>query len=76
MQFLPIYMQYKWNATQAAAEDLDARFDLKLMLLENATQAMLDAQQLKTTIPAQKERMTNLLGANNLQIPLITSKQL
>ncbi len=75
-QYLPIYMHYKWNAVQAAAEDLDARYDVKLMLLENATQSMLDAQQLKTTIPAQKERMRNLLGAEGLAIPLITSKQL
>ncbi|HSX29266.1 MAG TPA: CapA family protein [Candidatus Saccharimonadales bacterium] len=75
-QYLPIYMQYKWNATQAAAQDLDARYDLKIMPLENATQAMLDAQQLKTTIAAQKERITNLLTANNLQIPLITTKDL
>lgn len=75
-QYLPIYMSYKWNAEQAAAEDLDARYDTRLMLLEQATQSMLDAQQLKTTIPAQKERITNLLGSNGLQIPLITSKDL
>lgn len=75
-QYLPIYMHYKWSAADAAAERLTSRTDASLLLLEDATQAMLDAQQLKTTIDAQKERITNTLGANGVQIPLITAKEL
>lgn len=75
-RYVPIYMHYKWSAADAAAEKLTGRTDVKLLLLENATQAMLDAQQLKTTIDAQKERITNTLNANGLQIPLITAKDL
>ena len=76
MRYLPIYMHYEWTAAQAAADDTNSRNNLHLYLLENATQAMLDSQQLHTTIAAQQQRMTTTLGADGLQIPLITSKQL
>ncbi len=76
MQYLPIYMHYEWTAAQAAADDTDARTNLHLYLLEDATQQMIDAQQLKTTIDVQKARMTSTLTADGVQIPLITSKQL
>lgn len=73
--YLPIYMHYEWTAAQATADLVAARDHLHLYLLENATQSMLDAQQLKTTIGAQKQRIRNTLAANGLSIPLITSKQ-
>ncbi|HSW66340.1 MAG TPA: CapA family protein [Bacillota bacterium] len=73
--YLPIYMHYEWTAAQAAAENTNARNNLHLYLLEDATQAMVDKQQLKTTIDAQKTRITNTLIANGLTIPLLTSKQ-
>lgn len=76
MQYLPIYMHYKWTSAQASAENTNARHGLKLYLLESATPELLAEQQLKTTIDAQKARLINQLSSNGLTIPLITSKQL
>lgn len=75
MQFLPIYQHYEWTAAQAKADDIAARTNIHMYLLEQATQAMIDAQQLHTTVAAQKERMTNTLNTAGLTIKLITSKQ-
>jgi len=74
--FLPTYMHYEWTAAQAKADDTNARNHLHMYLLEDATQQMIDAQQLNTTIAAQKQRLSTTLNADGLQIPLITSKQL
>lgn len=76
MQYLPIYMHYEWTAAQAASENLATRKNLHLYLLENATQAMLDSQQLKTTIQAQKTRIEATLKSKDVNVPLITSTQL
>ena len=76
MQFLPTYMHYTWTAAQAAADDTNSRKNVQIYLLDQATQDMLDNQQLKTTISAQKQRITNTLGAYGLQIPLITADKL
>jgi poly-gamma-glutamate synthesis protein (capsule biosynthesis protein) len=76
MSYLPIYMHYEWTAAQAKADDTNARTNVHLYLLEDATQDMIDKQQLKTTVAAQKERIMTTLSANGVQIPLITSKDL
>ncbi len=76
LRYLPIYMHYEWTAAQAAADQISTRNHLHLYLLENATQAMLDAQQLHTTIAAQQQRLESTLNARGLQIPLINSNQL
>jgi poly-gamma-glutamate capsule biosynthesis protein CapA/YwtB (metallophosphatase superfamily) len=76
VRYLPIYMFYDWTAAEAKADDISARTNLHLMLLEDTTQQMIDRQQLKTSVSAQKERIQNTLNANGLNIPLITSKQL
>jgi hypothetical protein len=73
-KYLPIYMHYEWTAAQAAADNIAARGNLHLYLLEDATQAMIDSQQLKTTIDAQKTRIQNTLGQDGLTIPLITKQ--
>lgn len=75
MNYLPIYMHYEWTAAQAAADATSSRNHVHVYLLENTVQAMVDAQQLKTTIPAQKQRLSSTLNANGLTIPLITSKE-
>ena len=72
--YLPIYMHYEWTAAQAASEDLLSRHNLHLYLLENANQGLIDSNQLKTTVAAQKQRLQALLNANT-NIPLITSAQ-
>ncbi len=77
MGFLPIYMHYEWTAAQAARQnndDLLARHNLQMYLLDNATQAMIDSQQLKTTVTAQRERMQNTLDTYT-QVPLITKAE-
>jgi poly-gamma-glutamate capsule biosynthesis protein CapA/YwtB (metallophosphatase superfamily) len=76
IRYLPIYMHYEWSADDAKAERTNNRTNLHLYLLENATQAMLDKQQLDTTVAAQKQRITDTLGGDGVSIPLITSKQL
>lgn len=76
MEFLPLYMHYEWTATQAKAQDLASRHNIHLYKLEDTTQAMIDAQQLSTTVQAQKLRLQTTLNANGLNIPLITSNQL
>jgi poly-gamma-glutamate capsule biosynthesis protein CapA/YwtB (metallophosphatase superfamily) len=74
--YLPIYMHYEWTAAQAAADTTNARNNLHLYLMEDATQTMVDSQQLKTTVAAQRTRMTATLNADGLQIPLLSSKDL
>ncbi len=76
MQYLPIYMHYEWTPAQAAADNIAARHNLHLYLLETANQSMIDSQQLHTTIADQKARISGLLSADGLNIPLITSGQL
>jgi poly-gamma-glutamate synthesis protein (capsule biosynthesis protein) len=76
MEFLPTYMHYEWTSQQAAADNTNARNNLHMYLLEDATQSMINSQQLHTTIAAQKQRITSTLTTYGISIPLITSKQL
>ncbi len=73
--FLPIYMHYDWTSQQAAAQDLAARTDLHLYLLQDTTQSMINAQQLNTTVAAQKQRMDATLTSYNAKVPLLTLSQ-
>lgn len=76
MSYLPIYMHYEWTPAQKSADDIAARHGLHLYLLEDATQAMITAQQLNTTVAAQKQRIQSTLGSLGARVPLITSKDL
>lgn len=76
MRYLPIYMHYEWTGEQAQAEQLGARNNLHLYLLEQATDQQIAKHQLSTTINAQKDRMSKTLNLLGQQIPLITSKEL
>jgi poly-gamma-glutamate capsule biosynthesis protein CapA/YwtB (metallophosphatase superfamily) len=75
VKYSPVYMHYEWSAAQAAADDTNSRHTLHLYPLEKATQAMVDAQQLKTTIDAQKQRIQTTLNADGLNIPLVNLSQ-
>ena len=75
-QFLPIYMHYEWTAEQARAEQLDARTNLHLFLLEQATDERVAKHQLNTTITAQKDRLIKTLDNLGQKIPIITTKEL
>lgn len=77
MSFLPLYMHYEWTAAQAKAQapqDLLARHNIKMYLLEDTTQQMIDAQQLDTTVQQQRLRLQNTLNTY-LKIPLIDQAQ-
>ena len=73
--FLPIYMHYEWTEAQSAADDIDARTNLHLYLLEDATQSLINTQQLNTTIQAQEQRITSTLNSYGVNVVLLTSKQ-
>jgi poly-gamma-glutamate capsule biosynthesis protein CapA/YwtB (metallophosphatase superfamily) len=76
LQYLPIYMHYEWTPAQQAADNTNARTAVKMYLLDNATQAMLDKQQLKTTLAAQKQRLIDTLGQDGQQVKMVTAAQL
>jgi poly-gamma-glutamate capsule biosynthesis protein CapA/YwtB (metallophosphatase superfamily) len=73
MSFLPLYVHYEWSVSDARAQNLAARHDIKMYLLDNTTQSMIDAQQLSTTVQLQRDRMTTTLNTY-LKIPLINLK--
>jgi poly-gamma-glutamate synthesis protein (capsule biosynthesis protein) len=62
MSFLPTYMHYEWTPEQAAAEDLLARTNLKLLPLANSAE-FLAKSQLGTTVEAQSARVTEVLNS-------------
>lgn len=77
MTFLPIYMHYEWTAAEAIRQndaDLLARHNVQMYLLDDTTQAMIDSQQLKTTVPAQRERIQGILNSYT-RVPLITKAE-
>lgn len=59
--FLPTYMHYDWSASDAAAQNLLARKNFELVPLENAAD-LFKSSQLKTTITAQKDRLTKTVN--------------
>lgn len=74
MAFLPLYMHYEWTAVQSSSQDLLARKNIHMYLLEDTTQDMIDAQQLKTTVSAQTKRITTTLNTY-LKVPLLTNSE-
>ena len=74
LSFLPLYNYYAWTAAQANASDLMARHDIKMYLLEDTTQAMIDAQQLHTSVDQQKSRLQATLNTY-MSVPLITKSE-
>jgi poly-gamma-glutamate capsule biosynthesis protein CapA/YwtB (metallophosphatase superfamily) len=74
MSFLPIYMHYEWSASEAKAENLLARHNIAMYLLDDTTQEMINSQQLQTTVAAQRDRITKTLNTYQT-IPLITKQQ-
>lgn len=71
MGFLPFFVHYEWSAADAKSENLLARRNIKMDLLENVTQTMIDKNQLQTTVAAQKTRIQNTLNTY-LNIPIFT----
>jgi poly-gamma-glutamate synthesis protein (capsule biosynthesis protein) len=75
IRYMPVYMHYEWTPAQAAADNTNARNNLHLYPLEKATQEMINAQQLKTTVDAQRARIQSTLNAQGLTVPLVTLAQ-
>jgi hypothetical protein len=73
--YLPLYVNYQWTPAQAAAEAINSRSTVHMYLLDNTTQALIDNQQLKTTVEAQRQRMNITLSKFGLNVPLLSSKQ-
>ena len=71
--FLPTYMHYEWTPSEAAAQDLLARKNIKLYLLDQAAQPLAMSQN-NTTIEAQTERVKKLLNAYT-DVQILTSKK-
>jgi poly-gamma-glutamate synthesis protein (capsule biosynthesis protein) len=69
--YLPAYVDYEWTAEQAARQDLLARKNFKMYLLEDAADAI-SKSQLKTTAAAQLERVTQLLNQHTT-VKMLTS---
>ncbi len=76
VQYAPIYMHYEWSSTEAQSQALLARHNLHLYPLEQATQDMIAANQLKTTAEAQKQRLQTTLGSLGLAVPFTTTDKL
>ena len=75
LQFLPIFMHYDWSTAQATAQDLSARTNLHLYLLQDVSQSMIDAQQLNTSVSAQRQRLQTTLDQDGVSVPLVDSGQ-
>src|SRR3989344_3794738 len=72
--YLPIYMHYEWTQQQKAAGDLLARKSLRMYLLEDATQDMIDKNQLSTSVAAQDARIKQILNTS-APVTTYTSEQ-
>lgn len=73
MGYLPVYVGYTWSASQAAAQDTDARRNVHMYQLDETTQQQFDAQQLRTTAEAQRQRINTTLNQFGTVVPLLTS---
>lgn len=72
--YLPVYMHYEWSSADAANENLLARKNLDLYLLENTTSQLLSSQQSKTTIEAQMKRIQDTLSSS-IDMTILTKDQ-
>jgi poly-gamma-glutamate synthesis protein (capsule biosynthesis protein) len=71
--FLPTYMHYEWTPAEAAAQDLLARKNIKLCLLDQAAEPLAMSQN-KTSVEIQTERVQKLLNTYT-NVPILTSKK-
>ena len=62
MSFTPTYMHYEWTAAQAASDDLLARKNAMIYLLDTATEP-LSRSLFNTTVAEQKQYVTDTLGS-------------
>lgn len=70
--FLPTYMHYEWTPGQAVAQDLLARKNINLYLLEDAAESLARSNN-QTTIEAQRDRIKAILNTY-ITVPILTSE--
>jgi hypothetical protein len=63
LAYLPVYMHYEWSPMQKASGNLLARNNLKMYLLENTKQELIDKNQLSTSAAAQETRIKQTLNS-------------
>lgn len=61
ISFLPTYMHYEWTPRQKAAQDLLARKNIKIYLLDKAAEPLALSQN-GTTVEEQTKRVSDLLN--------------
>lgn len=71
--FLPVYMHYEWTAEQKQKQDLQARHNLLLIPLDQATD-LLPKSQSGTTVQAQTDRIKGII-TKFAPIKVITSAE-
>lgn len=71
--YRPIYMYYTWTPAEAAAQNTDARRNVKMYFLEDVTQDMINNQQLNTTVAAQRSRMQQTLATYGYPVSIISA---
>jgi hypothetical protein len=62
VSFLPVYMHYEWTPEEKAREDLLARDNFEMYVIDEAAEP-LARSQLNTTVEAQIERMRTTLNS-------------
>src|SRR5690606_24530411 len=60
--YLPIASMYEWSPDEAKDEDLLARTNVKLHALDDVTDEMVTANQLDTTVEAQRSRLSDTVN--------------
>ena len=61
VSFLPVYTHYDWTADEATREDLLARENVQMQVLDKSAD-LLARSQLGTTVEAQTERVREVLN--------------
>lgn len=70
--YLPTYMHYEWSAAEKAREDLMARKNFEMYLLEDAAEP-LKKSQLNTTVEAQQKYVQQILNKYT-EVPILSGK--
>ncbi len=70
--FLPTYMHYEWTPQQKASEDLLARKNIELYLLDQAAEPLSRSLH-ATTSEAQRQRIEAVLASGGVQVTPLTS---
>lgn len=71
---LPIYTHYEWSADAAAAQDLLARRNLQMYMLDDVDDSYFERNQLDTTVQAELKHLTNVLN-QSAEVTILTPEE-